>query len=389
MNELNQYINGNQQRFQQFFAKSAQITASAPGRINLIGEHTDYNGGLSVPAAINRWVIVSGSKRNDQKIHIYSENYQESLVFELNQDFSPQSMWQKYVYGVISLFSRDYKLTEGFEAIIWGNIPIGSGVSSSAGIEVSFANFLRGLFQIQISDLALVKLCQQVEHQFLGLKSGLLDQYASQFSQANQVMVLDFQNLTHQYVAADFQDFSWVLVNSGVKRELAGSKYTERVNETLEALDILQMQFPEIQHFRDIKSAHLEFIDQTVIRKRITHFVEENARVRQFVHFLAEKDWVNLGKMLYASHYSLKNDYEISCPEIDFLVECAESKAYVLGARIMGGGFGGCTIQLIKKDYIADFQSFIIKEYQTRFHLDAQFEQYDLVGGANHVLVQS
>jgi galactokinase len=382
MNELQQLIAENQTRFKQYFSRSASHTAYAPGRINLIGEHTDYNEGLAMPTAVNRWVLVSGAKRWDSLVRVYSHNFQNVMEFDLFADYQPLSSWQKYVYGMIKLLDEYQSLETGFEAYLWGNIPIGSGVSSSAGTEVALGNFIRNLFKLPISDLELVKICQQTDHQYLAIKSGLLDQYASQFSRAGKIMILDFQKLSHQYIPADFGNHSWVLVNSQVKRELASSKYSERVQETQAGLADLQAQFPEIQHFRDIKLNYLSFVEDKIIQKRLKHFITENQRVESFSQAIENQDFSLAGQILSESHISLRDDYEVSCPEIDFLVEQALSQAYVLGSRIMGGGFGGCTINLLPTETIENFKEFISKNYQQKFGIQAIITTYELVDGA-------
>jgi galactokinase len=382
MNELQQLIIQNQARFKQRFSRSASHTAYAPGRINLIGEHTDYNGGLAMPAAVNCWVLVSGAKRWDSLVRVYSHNFQNTLEFDLFADYQPLSSWQKYVYGIIKLMDGYQSLETGFEAYLWGNIPIGAGVSSSAGTEVALGNFVRSLFKLSISDLELVKLCQQTDHQYLSIKSGLLDQYASQFSRAGKIMMLDFQKLSHQYIPANFGDYSWVLVNSQVKRELASSKYSERVQETQAGLADLQAQFPEIQHFRDITLNYLPFVEDKIIQKRLKHFITENQRVESFSQAIENQDFSLAGQILTESHTSLQVDYEVSCPEIDFLVEQALSQPNVLGSRIMGGGFGGCTINLLTTETIENFREFISTNYQQKFRVQATIAAYNLVDGA-------
>jgi galactokinase len=382
MNELQQLIVENKTRFKQKFSRLASHTAYAPGRINLIGEHTDYNLGLAMPVAINRWVLVSGAKRWDSRVRVYSHNFQAVLEFDLFDDYQPINSWQKYVYGMIKLMDEHQSLENGFEAYLWGNIPIGAGVSSSAGTEVALGNFLRDLYKIALTDVELVKICQQTDHQYLKIKSGLLDQYASQFSRAGKIMILDFQSLSHQYISADFADYSWVLVNSQIKRELASSKYSERVQETQVGLSDLQAQFPEIQHFRDITPNYLPFVSDKISQKRLKHLISENQRVLRFSEAIENQDFSLVGRILSESHTSLRDEYEVSCPEIDFLVEQALQQPYVLGARIMGGGFGGCSLNLLKTETINNFKEFMSENYQQKFGIQAIVTHYELVDGA-------
>ncbi|HTA84343.1 MAG TPA: galactokinase family protein, partial [Bacteroidia bacterium] len=220
MQTLEQLIALNKESFTKHFNATPAFTAYAPGRINIIGEHTDYNQGLSMPCAINRWVTVSMAPTTDKQITIVSIDFKGRMSFELGQPYEPRNSWEKYIYGCILLFSKTHPIPSGLNAIISGNVPIGSGVSSSAALEVAFMNALNESANAGLDNLSLIKLCQQVEHQYLGVKSGLLDQYASQFSQAGKVMLLDFQKLSHQYIPAATNGYVWVLCDTKVKRSL-------------------------------------------------------------------------------------------------------------------------------------------------------------------------
>lgn len=371
------------------FEKAPDFVAYAPGRINIIGEHTDYNQGLSMPCAINRWVIVSFSKRNDNKIYISSMNYDGEIIFELGKNYQPKNSWEKYIYGCILLFSSSYPISSGFQAVISGNVPIGSGVSSSAALEVAFMNALNQFSGANIHSLELIRLCQQVEHQYLNVKSGLLDQYASQFSMAGKVMVLDFQNLTHRFIPSDINGYSWVLCDTKVKRSLAASKYSERVEETKNALLTLQKKDSSVKEFRDIEEKHLMLITDPKHQKRIRHYVNENKRVLACVDALEKNDVMAFGKLITASHYSLKDNYSVSCEELDFLVEEALNSGYSIGSRMMGGGFGGCTINLIQNDDIVSFSNHIKHVYQERFRIKAEINSYQSVDGAGIIPILS
>lgn len=380
--DLQKYIESTSAYFEQKFGGKPSLVAYAPGRINIIGEHTDYNFGLSMPAAINRWVIVTLRPRADKVISIISQNYHDTLEYTLGQDFTPSQSWQKYAYGSITIFGNQFPLDSGFDAVIWGNVPIGSGVSSSAAMEVALMNALRAAYKANIDDLELVKLCQRVEHEYLKVNSGLLDQYASQFSRVGKLMVLDFNQLGSEYVDADMKDWSWILTDSKVKRELAGSKYSERVQETADALKEIQSQKPEVKGFRDITAQHLVFISDPVKQKRIKHLITENHRVMAAAEALRAQNFENLGKLLNESHVSLRDDYEVSCAELDFLVEAALQLPYCAGSRMMGGGFGGCTISLVRKDSIIKFSNFMTDEYAREFDIITEINNYQLVDGA-------
>jgi galactokinase len=380
--ELQKYIENTSQYFEEKFGAGPVLVAYAPGRINIIGEHTDYNFGLSMPTAINRWVIVCLRPRQDKVISIISQNYHEKMEYTLGEAFAPTASWQKYTYGCLSVFGGQYPLRQGFEAVIWGNVPIGSGVSSSAAMEVALMNALRAYYEADMDDLALVKLCQRVEHEYLKVNSGLLDQYASQFSRLGKLMILDFNQLSAEYVDADMKDWTWILADSKVKRELAGSKYSERVQETAQALQEIKSKNARVNGFRDITLADVGLVSDPVAQKRIKHLVLENQRVLEAAEALRQKDFEQLGRLLTASHFSLRDDYQVSCPELDFLVDTALQMPYCAGSRMMGGGFGGCTISLVRKDSVQKFNAFMTDEYAAEYDIVTEINNYQLVDGA-------
>jgi galactokinase len=380
--ELEKYIHSTSSYFEEKYGGAPALVAYAPGRINIIGEHTDYNLGLSMPAAINRWVIVCLRPRPDQTISVTSQNYHDKMEYTLGQAFTPADSWEKYTYGCITIFGNQYPLSQGFDAVIWGNVPIGSGVSSSAAIEVALMNALRAAYAPEMDDLTLVKMCQRVEHEYLKVNSGLLDQYASQFSREGKLMILDFNQLSSEYVDADMKEWAWILADTKVKRELAGSKYSERVRETADALTEIKSKDARVQGFRDITEEHLPLISDPVQQKRLRHLVQENERVLKAADALSQKNFEELGALLTASHYSLRDNYEVSCPELDFLVDTALQLPYCAGSRMMGGGFGGCTISLVRKDAVHKFNDFLTDEYAREYDIVTEINNYQLVDGA-------
>jgi galactokinase len=381
--DLQDLLDINREHFNSVFKKDPEFIAAAPGRINIIGEHTDYNQGLALPAGINRWILTGFSPRKDKEVRLKSQNFKSDLEFSLDKTPSLKESWQKYVYGAISVFKERVPLVHGFDAYIWGNVPIGSGVSSSAALEVSMMNGLRNIYKSDVDDLSLVKLCQKIEHDHLKVQSGLLDQYASQFSREEKIMLLDFKSLKHEYVNADMDDWQWVLVDTQIRRELAHSKYSERVAETREALRFIMNVDPSVKNFRDLNESHLEFIDNDIWKKRLKHYITENRRVQTSVDLISKGEFEALGKVLINSHNSLKYDYEVSCKELDFLVHSAITFPYCSGCRMMGGGFGGCTINLLRKEGIEEFEKFISDSYKGFFGIDPKVESYNIVGGAS------
>jgi len=390
METLEQLITTNQKNFENYFQAVPALLTYAPGRINIIGEHTDYNQGLSMPCAINRWVTVSISPRMDNQIHVVSIDFDGKMKLDVDTiSYEPQALWEQYIYGCISLFKQAHPISLGFNAMISGNVPIGAGVSSSAALEVAFVNALNEFFKAELDGLAIIKLCQQVEHQYLHVQSGLLDQYASQFSKEGKVLILDFESLSHTYINAETNGYVWILCDSNIKRTLAGSKYSERVQETQAALKSLHQQIPDIDTFRDVEMEHLALLEDITQQKRMRHYLTENTRVKTVAKALAENDMILFGRLLTASHQSLRDDYEVSCKELDYLVALALETGYCIGSRMMGGGFGGCTINLVREECIEDFCKYIQEAYFTKFSIEPIINMYQTVDGAGIYPVQS
>jgi galactokinase len=379
---LEEMIQSNREQAEALFHERIAFTAVAPGRINIIGEHTDYNQGLSLPVAINRWVVISFIPNNTTEVYIKSLNYNSELKFQINESPEIKESWQKFALGAFEIFKDLYPVTKGFNALIQGNIPIGSGVSSSAAIEVAMMNGLRKFYNAEFDDFSLILLCQRIEHEYLKVNSGLLDQYASQFSRVGKILLLDFDQMVHHYVTAEIDKCTWVLVDSKVQRELANSKYSERVQETHEALVYLLKERIGVEGFRDIKEEHLEKLPKEVWKKRLRHYIKENDRVMEAVEYITYGKAEALGNLLTKSHYSLSNDYEVSCKELDFLMEEAIKQKGCLGSRMMGGGFGGCTINLLKNENVAEFTKNIKELYQKKFNKTPEVNIYTMVEGA-------
>lgn len=378
-------LNKSKEVFEQLYNYKSNCASFAPGRINIIGEHTDYNLGLSLPAAINRWVVVVGAKRYDHVVRVHSLDFSENYEFNMLKSKLPEKSWQKYVYGAFMLFAETQKDFHGCDIVLTGNIPLGSGVSSSAGLTVALMNFFNGYANTKTDGLAIIQLAQQVEHQYMGVKCGLLDQFASQFSKAGNVMLLNFSSLQYTYFNANFGEYDWVLVDTKVKRELAASKYSERVQETQHAFTEIEKKYSDVKHFRDLKLEHLNAVSSSVEAKRLKHFITEDARVLRATQALQDEDLNTLGILLNATHESLRDDYEVSCEQLDFLQKLALNQKGCLGSRMMGGGFGGCTINLVHKEVIKNFSENLLNSYKEKFNIDAEIHQYTTVGGAGFI----
>ena len=362
----------------------------APGRVNLIGEHTDYNGGHVFPCALTIGTYGIARKREDRKIRFYSANFSKLGVIETSLDDlvpSEKAGWTNYPKGVMWTFEkRGYKLTGGVDFLIWGNIPNGSGLSSSASLEVLTGVMLRDLFgfdEITMQDLALIG--QYSENNFNGMNCGIMDQFASAMGKKDCAIFLDTSNLNFEYAPVKLPDAKIVITNSKVKHSLVGSAYNDRRNECETALKDLQ-KVTDIQTLGDLTEeefeAHKDAIQDPVCRVRAKHAVYENQRTIKAVNALKENNIEEFGRLMNASHVSLRDDYEVSCEDIDILVDLAWQIPGVIGSRITGGGFGGCTVSIVKNDAVDTFIDTIGKQYKEKVGHEAEFYVVEIGDGA-------
>lgn len=369
--------------FLQKFKSIPTIISSAPGRVNIIGEHTDYNLGLAMPMAIDKWIISMISERSDKKINVFSINYDKNIEFDFSELDNSNYLWEKYIKSAIKLISKNLILKKGFNLLIGGNIPIGFGMSSSAALEVSILYLILSHFGYEISKYDVLKKCNELENDFMGIKSGMLDQYASIFSLKNKIMVIDFKNLTHSYYSHKINSASWVLINSKVQRNLVESKYNLRVKECTDALSIINHNSTNKYNFRTFEKKHLDLIDDMTLKKRLTHIIEENLRVKKMVKIIENGQYEKIGKLLLESHFSLSNNYDISCKEIESIISISKKHKGFFGGRIMGGGFGGCTINLIKNENKKDFLNFVSDEFYKIYKYELDSEEVIFSNGAS------
>lgn len=361
------------------------LIAFAPGRINLIGEHTDYQEGFVFPAAVDFGIYVGIQKNDLTYCRLYSMDFDQEYSFELDY-FSPKNgHWATYVMGMCALMKQSgYKL-EGFDLVIGGNIPVGSGLSSSAALSVAIGTAISGLFKFEIPKKNIALYAQKSEHLYAGVKCGIMDPYASAFGAEGKALLLDCRSNTHQEISVDFKDFSLILVNSKVKHSLADSAYNKRREACEESVRILQSHFPEIQTLRDIPESELEKVQSILpetLFPKAKHVITECKRVLNAAKSLSLGDLTAFGNQLNASHQSLSKDYEVSCKELDFLAEKAQSLEEVLGSRMMGGGFGGCTINLVKTSFLGSFESILRESYREKFQKESDFIPVKLSKGA-------
>ncbi len=369
--------------FLERYGQPAKAIASAPGRINVIGEHTDYNEGLALSGAIDRWVVVALSPRGDRQMRVYSEAFNQEATASLEDPIANEVVdWGRIPLGTGLLFAGLAAVDAGFDALIGGNVPLGAGLSSSAALEVAVLNALRHAFDISLDNLELVRIAQGVEHEYLGVKTGLMDQYTSQFAHRKELMLVDFRAVSHEYIEASLKGWVWLLLDSGVRRQLADSAYGARVNETRAALKRVVRVIDEVSSFRDLKEKHLAAVDDDVLRRRLRHYVTENDRVQQAAKAIIAGEPEALGRLLRASHVSLRDDYAVSCAELEVLVDAAACSDECAGARMMGGGFGGCTINLVKASAVDCFLDHASSEFECRFGRTPDARIFHLVRGA-------
>lgn len=371
------------QSFENIF-ESKPILAFAPGRINLIGEHTDYQEGLVFPAAVAQGIWVAIQQNNLPSCRLYSEDYKEEFVFDINS-FSPKKgHWANYIMGVVSQFQQaGYKL-EGFDLVFGGNIPA-SGLSSSAALSVAIGTALTELFKLSITKKSIVLYVQKAEHLFAGVKCGIMDPYASAFGVKNRALLLDCRTNTHFEVEADFGNHSLLLVNSKVKHNLADSAYNKRREACEESVRILQTTYPDATTLRDIPLKDIEKVQHILpahLFPKAKHAITEIERVNLASKALHAGDLKVFGNLLKESHRSLSHDFEVSCVELDFLAEQSWNLPGVLGSRMMGGGFGGCTINLISNASVDEFQSEVYADYKKQFDIEVDFIPVTLSEGA-------
>ncbi|MGH9937692.1 MAG: galactokinase [Blastocatellia bacterium] len=340
---------------------------SAPGRVNLIGEHTDYNGGFVLPAAIDRRTFVAASPRDDKTIRAASTNEGGRIEFEIGREYSSSQGWGRYVFGVAECLRRDKFDLRGADLLITSDVPIGAGLSSSAALEISTGFALLDVSEqpVDLVDLALA--AQRAERQFGGTQCGIMDQYIACLGIEGHALMIDCRSLEYRAVPIDLENARIVVCDSMVKHNLAAGEYNQRRAECEEGVRRLAKYLPDIQALRDVDvddfNLYADALPETICR-RCNHVITENARTGAAVEALERGDLVQFGKLMYASHESLRLDYEVSCRELDLLVEIASRCDGVFGARMTGGGFGGCTVNLVASDFIEKFITTISREYE-------------------------
>ena len=381
------------EQFETLFGSGGKVKAYfAPGRVNLIGEHTDYNGGHVFPCALTIGTYGIIRPRSDRRLQLYSVNFSDMGIVESSLDDlvpSDEAGWTNYPKGIMWTFEkRGYHLTSGADLLFYGDIPAGSGLSSSASLEVLTGLMLRDTFGFEISMVDLALIGQYSENNFNGMNCGIMDQFASAMGRKDCAIFLDTSNLNYEYAPVRLPDARIVITNSNVKHSLVSSAYNDRRNESEAALKALKTVV-DIETLGDLTEAQFEqykdAIKDPVCQKRAKHAVYENQRTIHAVEALKRNDIATFGKLINDSHVSLRDDYETSCEETDILAELAWNVPGVLGSRITGGGFGGCTVSIVNKDSVDLFIKTLDKAYKEKTGIQAEFYVVDIGDGAHRL----
>ncbi|MBI1740048.1 MAG: galactokinase [Candidatus Koribacter versatilis] len=353
------------QRFERSYGTRPRIFR-APGRVNLIGEHTDYNDGFVMPAAIEFYTWVAADRRGDPVLRVESDQFSEAAEWPLDGlSGAPRKHWSDYVRGVAAVLQAAGCPLSGANLVIHGQVPLGAGLSSSAALEVSTALALLSVSNYQLPPLELAKLCQRAEHEYAGTRCGIMDQFIATFGRSGHALMLDCRSLDYKLLPVP-EEARLVICNSMVKHELAAGQYNLRRADCEAGVRLLQQHLPNVRALRDVTLPDLEkHRDELpeVVYRRCRHVVTENQRVLEAADALQSGDLARFGRLMYESHRSLRDDYEVSCRELDLLGELAATGEGVYGARMTGGGFGGCTVNLVRADAADRFQRYIMEAY--------------------------
>lgn len=357
--------------FEHRFGVAPAFIVRSPGRINVIGEHTDYNEGFVLPAAIDKYVTVAIGSSHSDNISLFASQFNDGLEVKL-KDIKPiAGSWTNYVLGVVDQLVKRGHPVSGFNMAIEGNVPVGSGLSSSAAIECAVCYALSELFNLQLEKFDIVKIAQKAEHTFPGVQCGIMDQFASVFGKKDSALKLDCRSLEYEEVPLKLEGYKIVLLNSNVSHSLASSEYNTRRKECAAGVEMIAQHVEGVASLRDVTVDMIEkFVTDPLIKQRCRFVVEENDRVHQAVELMREGNIAGLGKQMYKSHEGLSKDYEVSCKELDWLVDAVRNIPAVAGARMMGGGFGGCTINIVKEDAIDALTKEIAIDYKNKMGRD-------------------
>lgn len=364
------------------------ILIQSPGRVNLIGEHTDYNNGFVLPAAISKGIYLAMAVNDEAKGRFYALDKEEAFETDLSAPLKKSEKgWPNYLLGIVDrLQKHGYNLPGGFNCVFGGNVPIGAGLSSSAALEGGILYGLAKLFDWEIPPVEMAQIAQEAENKFVGVQCGIMDQFISLNGKEGHAMKLDCRSLEYEFYPFDFSDIRIVLCDTQVRRELASSEYNVRRSQCEEGVEIMQRYDSDVKSLRDVTHdfllAHKQEFNPTVFQ-RCKYVIEENQRVLQACADLQNNDLESFGQRMYASHAGLRDEYEVSCKELDVLVEATQTIDGVMGARMMGGGFGGCTINLVQKDKIESFTNKITDIYSQKTNRTLKVYTTKVSGGTH------
>jgi galactokinase len=384
-----QLIAINLKHFNNHFQNEPDAVYLAPGRINIIGEHIDYNDGYVLPAAIDKYVCFSIRRNNNMAIEILAIDMDDSYTLNIDEELIPiNKMWMNYLLGVLSELKKRNISLPSFQLAFSSKIPMGAGLSSSAALECGFAFALNDLFDMKLSKKDIALIGQQSEHNFAGVKCGIMDQFASVFGQKDKVIKLDCNTLDYEYYDADLGVYGLLLFDTCVKHTHLTSGYNDRRDEVEKGISIIKQHFPEVKNFRDCTANMVEQLKNELgetIYKRCHFVVEEICRVAIAANALNDKAYELLGKTMTATHEGLSKEYEVSCAESDFIVSTALNETYVAGARMMGGGFGGCCLILLKNDSKELLIQLMSEKYKSTFGIDVKYYDVKIGDGIRRI----
>lgn len=360
---------------------------TSPGRVNLIGEHTDYNGGFVFPGAIDKGIYAAINPNGTDKVRAYSVDYEGQVEFGMNEEDAPKESWARYIFGVCREMKKRGFEPKGFDTVFVGDVPLGAGMSSSAALESTFANALNDIFALNIDRFELARIGQSTEHNYCGVKCGIMDQFASVFGKKGHLMRLNCATMEFEYFPFNPEGYKVVLLDTVVKHELASSAYNKRRESCENACAHIKARHPEVNYLSDATMEMLEEVKSEISEEdymRAVYVIGEKQRVLDVCEALEKGDYATVGDRMFGTHHGMSKEYEVSCEELDFLNDVAK-QCGVTGSRVMGGGFGGCTINLVKEELYDDFIATAKKEYLAKFNREPKVYDVVISDGARRI----
>ena len=375
-----------EEKFKSLFGNDYMVYTS-PGRVNLIGEHTDYNGGFVFPGAIDKGIYAAINPNGTDKVRAYSVDYEGQVEFGMNEEDAPQESWARYIFGVCREMKKRGFEPKGFDTVFVGDVPLGAGMSSSAALESTFANALNDIFNLNIDRFELARIGQSTEHNYCGVKCGIMDQFASVFGKKGHLMRLNCATMEFEYFPFNPEGYKVVLLDTVVKHELASSAYNKRRESCENACAHIKARHPEVNYLSDATMAMLDEVKSEISEEdymRAVYVIGEKQRVLDVCAALEKGDYDTVGDRMFGTHYGMSKEYEVSCEELDFLNDVAK-QCGVTGSRVMGGGFGGCTINLVKEDLYDNFIATAKKEYLAKYNREPKVYDVVISDGARRI----